>query len=245
MTAKLVPVGLVCVVFVAVVGCRTAPTSPTPPPPSSPTPPSSSTFATRIALSGTTSSSGTDDWHKAWMGMVPGETAQFRATVLLSDGTTRDATADTRWYCSEDTAPGIVTIVSPGVVRAQAPGWVRVVAEYRSRGIVFASTFVRVAPEGVFLLTVGVDDGQEPIDFWGPFGYISDARVQITSRAGTFNSLTDAYGSVTLPAVGETVLEVQKDGFESVRTMVIVTGDRRVHYVMPTAGSAHIVARTR
>jgi len=118
-------------------------------------------------------------------------------------------------------------------------------AECRSRGLLLSSTFVRVAPEGVFLLTVGVNDGQEPVDFWGPFGCISDARVRITSRAGTFSALTDAYGSVTLPAVGETVLEVQKDGFESLRTTAIVTGDQRAYYVMKTAGSAQRAARAR
>jgi len=176
--------------------------------------------------------------------MVPGEMAHFTSTVILSDGTTQDVTAEARWHCSDATDASVVSIHPPGAVQARNPGWVRVHAETKD-GQTLTSDGVGVAPEGVFLLTVGVNDGQEPIDFWTPVGYIPDARVQVTSRASAFSALADAYGGVTLPAVGDTVLEVQKVGYESIKASVMTTNDHEVWYVLKSAGSPQRAARAR
>jgi hypothetical protein len=168
--------------------------------------------------------------------MVPGETARLTATATFSDNTERDVTAETVWTCPDGT--GAVGVVSPGVIRAQAPGWVTLVARYgsapSSNGR--AEALVRVAPEGVFLLDISVDDGR-----WAMVG----ALVQVTSSAGAFSASTPVWGIVTLPVVGDTVLRVEQAGYVTITKSMTVSSDRWVNYTIQPSGTAPFTATGR
>lgn len=204
MDAQALGATLVLVGLVGAVACD-GPTSPSTPTPTSaagavtstPTPtPSQGEIPTRLTITGSTSSAGTNDW-STWFGMVPGETATFTATATFADGTDRDVTASATWA----TFPGSpARVLSPGVLRAEVAGWTPVGAVYRSgQTTVHNEVLVRVAPPGVFLLDFSVNDGR-----WE----ISGALVRAVSNAGTFSTTTIAIAPVSLPAVGDTVVEV-------------------------------------
>lgn len=203
-----------------------APSSPTPSIPSAPPVPS----VTSLALTGKTSSVGVHEFDGAWLGMVPGETARLIATATFSDNTERDVTAETTWHCDP---LEVVSIVSPGVIRAQSSGWAVVAAKYgsvtSSNGPDRAEARLRVAPDGVFLLGVLVDDGR---------GATADARVQVTSAAGAFSATTPYWGGVFLPALGSTILQVEKAGYVTIRKSVIVSQDEELLYTLQRSGTA-------
>jgi hypothetical protein len=73
-----------------------------------------------------------------------------------------------------------------------------------------------VAPEGVFLLSVGVGDEQ-----WAVMG----ALVRVISEAGTFSELTDIWGLVTLPVQGDVAVQVEKPGYVTIRKSMTISGD--------------------
>ena len=230
---------LACATLAGVAACggdRHVPSSPTPSPPTpSPPAPSSPTPAiVSLAIGGTTSSAGVDEWLDPWLGMVPGETARLTATARFSDNTERDVTAETAWSCDP---PGMVSIASPGVILARAPGWASLAAKYGSvrspDGLDRAEVRVRVAPEGIYLLGVAVDDGRRAT---------ADAFVEVTSAAGTFSTWTDVWGIVFLPAVGDTVVKVAKAGYVAVKTSTTVTKDQFVEYTLQPSGATQSVA---
>jgi hypothetical protein len=173
---------------------------------------------TSLTITGKTSSNGVHEWGE-WRGMVPGETAQLRAIATFSDGTERDVTAEITWTCPD--MVGVVQFVAPGAVRALASGWEGCLARYGSTqsSSSRAEFSFRVAPAGLFLLSVGVDDGQ-----WAAMG----ALVQVTSAAGTFSASTPVWGLVSLPAIGETVVRVEKAGWATVTARVTVVEDDAV-----------------
>jgi hypothetical protein len=197
MNAKSLGAVLVLVGIVGAAACD-APTSPSPSTSSAtPTPaPAQGEIPTTLTITGSTSSAGEASWSK-WFSMVPGETATFRATATFADGTERDVTASATWTTSEASGVGVL---SPGVLRAEVAGWTPVQAIFRSGQVmVRADVLLRVAPQGAFLLDVSVTYGG-----WE----IPDALVRVISDAGTFSRTTIAVASVSLPAVGDTVVEV-------------------------------------
>jgi len=163
--------------------------------------------------------------------MAPGETARLTATATFSDNTERDVTAELVWTCHLNN--GSLSVVSPGVIRAQVPGWEDLFARYGSAqsSSPRAEAHVRVAPEGVFLLQVLVDDGLSG-------GMTPDALVQVTSAAGAFSVWTSIWSGITLPVVGDTVLQVEKAGYVTVRKSMTVSSDREVNYTLQPSGSA-------
>lgn len=233
MNAKTVAAVLVSVTLVGVTACGDDHRSPVLP---TPVDRSLTPVVTSITISGKTSSAGVTEWRKAWLGMVPGETARLTATATFSDSTERDVTAQTVWTCPDGT--GAVGVVSPGVIRAEAPGWVTLVARYgsaqSSNGR--AEALVRVAPEGVFLLDILVDDGR-----WA----MMDALAQVTSSAGTFSGWTAVWGGITLPVVGDTVLQVEKAGYVTIRKSMTVSSDQAVTCALQPSGAAPFTATAR
>lgn len=239
MNAKTVAAALVSVTFVGVAACGDDYQSPVSPTPVVPSLTPMTPVVTSLTISGKTSSAGVDPWRKAWFGMVPGETARLTVTATFANHAERDVTDDTVWTSTGETGMGsVVSVVSPGVIRAQAPGWVTLVARYgsaqSSNGHAFA--LVRVAPEGVFLLDILVDDGR-----WA----MMDALAQVTSSAGAFSGRTDIWGGTTLPVVGDTVLRVEKAGYVTIRKSMNVSSDQGVNYTLQPSGTAPLTATGR
>jgi hypothetical protein len=194
----------------------------------SPTSPGESALVSQldaIRISGTTSSAGANQ-SGPWRGMVPGETAQFRAIVTFADGTGRDVTSDSSWRVVNESGGNASYwghTDAPGSFVAESPGWFRICVDYGRTvrpSAVHDEAVVRVAPEGTFLVKVMVDDGR-----WT----VGRAIVEASSKAGVFRAMTDDYdGIVTLQAVGETVLQVQQSGCVTARKVMTVTSDLEV-----------------
>lgn len=200
----------------------TAPSPPTPPTPPGPTTPS----VTSLTVSGSTSIA------------APGGTTQLTATARYSDDTTRDVTAEAQWSPStSDPFTNVLTVISRGLIKAERYGKDGVRATYDSGpGLVASvSAEVRVAPDGVFLVSVVVSDGRWTVD---------GARVQVTSPAGTFSATTNLWGYVDLPATGNAVLQVEKAGFRTITKSAAVTSDQDFDFVLqPADGASSTVTR--
>jgi hypothetical protein len=175
----------------------------------SPTAPDSTPAITSLTISGNTS-------------INPGATTRLTATAAYSDSTTQDVTAEALWSSMTE-VPGVVgvfTLISPGVIRGNVHGWGTIRAEYGRKS---ATAPVRVAPEGVFLLTVTVSD----------HGYATDAaRLSLTSPAGTFSATTNVWGVAFLPATGSATLQIEKQGFRTTTRSVTVSTDQTVDVVL-------------
>lgn len=225
MNAKITAAALVILAFLVATGCGDGRT-----------PHSASPLVTSLTISGKTSSVGVDQSGNAWLGMVPGETAQLSATAAFSDGTQRDVTAETVWRCPWVARNCSVSVVSPGVIRAGVSGWDTLEARYGSAApspTNRAAARVRVAPEGVFLLDIAV------VDVLDAF-VVLDALVEVTSPAGAFSARSDFEAPVTLPVVGDAVLQVEKAGYVTVRKSMTVGSDQLVEINLRPAGTAQL-----
>jgi hypothetical protein len=200
--------------------------------------PAPTPVVTSLKIRGKTSSEGVNEWRGAWLGMVPGETAQLTAIAGYSDTPERDVTAETVWTTDQSTPAGVVGIVAPGVVRANGSGWATVIVRFGSARTSNAQSqaLVRVAPEGAFLLDIGVDDGSSTVN---------EARVEVTSRVGTFDAITDLWGIVTLPATGDTVVQVERAGYMTLRRSMMVNNDQGVICTLQRAAAARSAASLR
>lgn len=165
-------IALVIVALLVAAACdepRGSPTAPTPP---TGVATGSTVTVTAITISGRTSIG------------EPGGTTQLTVTATFANGTAQDVTAQARWSSMAD---GILRVVSPGVVMAQSYGKGNVRVQY---GNEMVNVELRVAPDGVFLVTVAVSDGQ-----WAAEG----VRVQVNSPAGTVHRRDGPVGG-DLPA---------------------------------------------
>lgn len=200
-------ISLVIGALIVAAACDEHKGSPTAPGPTTPT-------VTSLTINGNTS-------------IDPGGTTRLTATATYSDTTREDVTADAWWSSTTEVAGvRILSVISPGVIRGDIPGRGTVRAEY---GRAATNAEVRVAPDGVFLLTVAVSD----------HGYATDtARVQVTSLAGTFSATTDLWGVVVLVAAGDVTLQVEKPGFRTTRMLLTVTDDQTVEVVLQPSDTA-------
>jgi hypothetical protein len=154
-----------------------------------------------------------------------GGTTQLTATASYSDFTTREVTAEAQWSSSNsDSLGAVVSVISPGLIRGERYGQGGVRATYASaQGSASANAQVRVVPDLVFLVTVAVSD----------HGFATEAaRVQVTSPAGTFSVTTDLWGVVSLPAVGDATVQVEKAGFRTITRSLTVTSDQTIEVVL-------------
>ena len=150
----------------------------------------------------------------------PGDVVRLIAVAAFSEGSVRDVTAKATWQ----TTGQVISIVGPGTAKAERYGAEPITVSYGGR---FAKKDSRVAPEGAFLLTGMVrTQGGIPVE---------GARVEFASRCGTVSNMTDANGSYTLPAQGETTMRVEKDGFDSVSMPVSVDDDGRRDFTLQFA----------
>jgi uncharacterized protein YjdB len=99
MIQRLMTRSLALALALALVGCSTAP----------------SATVTSLAVTGPT--------------LVAGATAQFTATVTMSDGTTSNVTTASAWQSSN---PAVATVSAAGVVTALTDGQVTITATYQS-----------------------------------------------------------------------------------------------------------------
>ena len=83
----------------------------------------------------------------------PGETGQFTATALKSDGSTENVTTTATWTTNNSRA---ITAVSGGTVRANSPGEAVITARYQNRG---ASKPVLAVPTGTYKLSGRITEG--------------------------------------------------------------------------------------
>lgn len=157
-----------------------------------------------------------------------GGMTQLKATASYSDGTTQDVTAQASWSSGDR-----LSVPAPGLIRAERYGKDTVVARHGSG--LSATAEVRVGPDGAFFATVAVSDN----------GFATDgARVQVISPAGTFSATTDLWGVVSLPAVGNAVLQVEKAGFRTITKSVTVNSDQIFDLVLqPADGASSTVTR--
>jgi hypothetical protein len=198
MKTESVRIMLVMSAVLGIAACDRQPTAPDPTPP-----------ALSLAISGNTSISG------------PGGTTRMTAIATYADGTTRNVTEEAQW-----TSGGAVSVSGHGLVLAQAYGRGTVRATYRTS--TSADIQVRVAPDGAFLVTVGViEQGYEA----------HGAHVQVTSPAGAYSATTTIWAPVCLPAAGDARVLVEKGGFLTITRSITVTADQDIEFVLQPSGT--------
>jgi len=142
----------------------------------------------------------------------PGETAQMRAVAQLSDGSTRDVTAEATWTSSQVQ----IATVSGGLLTGQALGRVQIRVAFQSRSV--AITLV-IKPAGTFVLSGSVTEaGPVPIGS-ATVSVVSGLPYQVTASSTGFYELFGVSGMVTL--------RVSKEGYIDATQTVIVAQDQR------------------
>jgi hypothetical protein len=170
--------------------CDKSPTTPTAQPPASTATP------VRIDIIGPQS-------------IAPGQSVQYTATQILSDGTSRDATnAVLNWSAT----PGAVLSVRQGLVTANTVGDAVVTAWINPPPVfVRGSKEVIVVPAGTYRLSGIVDElGTSP-------GPVVDARVEVIDGAAAgLSTTTGTDGRFRLyGVVGDTTIQITKDGYQT------------------------------
>jgi len=131
----------------------------------------------------------------------PGQTAQFTATEIMSDGSKRDVTKETTWTTSSPArheGGGLVTALSMGEA---------VVVATLFEPSVRQTKRVLLVPEGTFRVSGRV------VEWDALSGPIVGARVEVTGDPALF-ALTRNDGSYVIFGVpGDTELRVTKDGY--------------------------------
>ena len=140
----------------------------------------------------------------------PGDTGQLTAIATLTDGTTRDVTAEAYW----STSSGVAS-VSAGLVTAIGYGSGTITVRMRA----YATVPFRIVPDGAFLIQGKVTDQGAPV---------AGARVEATCAAGCYAAVTDGAGAFWLPGAGDVTLKTTVEGYEISTTQVAVGGDREV-----------------
>ena len=131
-----------------------------------------------------------------------GTTAQFKATLELSDKSTRDVKAEVAWSSSR---PESVFPSARGSVEGRARGEARLTALYSG---VAGATEVMVLEEGTFRLSGSIREA-------GTTGYVSEARVETLSPP-LVSVVTRAYGRYILYGVDANAeLRLSKEGYAS------------------------------
>jgi hypothetical protein len=206
-------------------GCDKAPTTPTTTPPA--VPPQPAATALKVDISGPSR-------------IAPGESAQLTATVVYSDGSTRDVTNDAGWGSVQ---PDIVSVSATGMATAttgiQFPAtdsagigaylhtWFPQDHLPGLPGLVTAQKSVLVMPAGTYILQGAVNDAGAPARAF---------VVQITAGlgAGTSVERCDIQGKcggyVFYGLAGPTEIRVIKPGYQPIAKTIVVTEDSRLDF---------------
>jgi hypothetical protein len=142
--------------------------------------------------------------------VAPGETAQFTAIARLSDGSTRDLTAEVSWK-SENSS--VLAFAGGGLATGRTRGESRIAAMFDAWNLPGWKDVI-VVPTSTFRLSGQVSEADIPP---GPPVYVADARVEVTAGVGAgLLTNTDQHGFYRLYGVaGETGIRVTKDGYQS------------------------------
>jgi hypothetical protein len=147
----------------------------------------------------------------------PGDTGRLNAIVSFADGTTRNVSSEASW--TED--PWDVVYVLRGLVTVHAYGQCYVKVTY---GLLSARVFVRVVPDGMFLVSGHVtEETGMPL---------LQARVRVTSPSGEATTMTDFSGLYMLPGRGDSVVRVEMDDFEPQLKPLAVVIDEQLDFQM-------------
>jgi hypothetical protein len=183
--------------------CDKSPTGPTPP--SGPTPPAGPPVVRTISIEG-----------PAVLNL--GDIGEFTVTAHLTDGSSRDVTAEASW----SSFFAILQIASPGRVRGNISGEASVAVQFAER---YAYRTVMVLPRGTYRLTGRVT---EALAISGP---VVGALVEVTTAGGVrLSAHTDEQGNYRAYGVAnETSVRVVKDGYQSVTQSIGVAADHTEH----------------
>jgi hypothetical protein len=156
----------------------------------------------------------------------PGETAAFVVIATFDDGSSRDVTGEAVWAPQRK----VLSMAARGLARAEKYGTEQLTVFYSG---VSKTTYVRVAPEGAFLVDGSVlTEGGRPIP---------NVQVEFVSHCGTMAAVTDDNGRYVLPAQGPATMRVGKEGYEDVSLVVDVSADGAVDFTLrfaPGTGQA-------
>ena len=183
--------------------CDKNPTAPTPP--TGPTLPAGPPTVRSIAIAGPEV-------------VDLGATGQFRAMAQLTDGSSRDVTAEVNWSSFYP----MLEIVGPGLVKGNASGETAITVEFAGRG---ANRVVMVLPAGTYRLMGRIT---EAAAISGP---VVGALVEVTTAGGVrLNAQTGSAGGYRVYGVANaTTVRVVKDGYQSVTQSIGVPGGHATH----------------
>jgi hypothetical protein len=142
--------------------------------------------------------------------IAPGGSAQYRAIVTFSTGTTEDVTAQATWRSTNNS---ILSVGSGGLATGNSIGEARVSAQYHGAS---GQASVFVLEPGTFRVSGRVTEA-------GNIG-LPGARIAVVAGNGIgLSATTDPAGAYALYGLSGTVeLEVVLDGFEKARQAVVV-----------------------
>lgn len=147
----------------------------------------------------------------------PGDTSQLNVIAKYAGGNQQNVTKQGVRWSSSDSSIAIVT--NDGVLTAKKYGTTNITANYGGAGP--ASVATRVVPTGLYLLSGQVQDS---------LGYgVSQARVQSTCAAGSFDTTTRDYdGHFSVPAVGATALRIAATDYNESTASATVVADTNI-----------------
>jgi hypothetical protein len=185
----------VVLIFVGLHACGDDKSPTRPSPPVTPTPPVATLV--RLEIAGPRS-------------LAPGETAQFGVTGHISDGSTRDMTAQASW---QSQSPSVLSIDSAGRATGRQPGESIVTA--RTAGMT-STTEVVVVPAGTFRLAVIAREAGS---------IFLDVRVDVLEGRGAGLSSTRLVnGRYAIYGVaGDTLIRVSGRGYREHNQRIVVT----------------------
>lgn len=152
-----------------------------------------------------------------------GEASQFTATAHLSDGSTRDVTAESAWQV---TGPPILIVNAGGRLTGFGPGETTVTVSYQ--GLRATLGGVIVVPPGTYRLKGVVRDAGLPIDA----RVTIDDDVKGRTELNTFNGAYTVYG-----VAGETEVTVEKPGYLTQTRKQVMASHLVMDFDLQLAGS--------
>jgi hypothetical protein len=157
--------------------------------------------------------------------VAPGGTARFAATVHMSDGTTRDVTAEAQWRSNTVD----LTLSTPGLVTAQRRGEGMLSASFNGLSSTREVIFV---PDGTYRLIGTVTNTVAPA------GPVALAEVVVSAGTGQgLRSFTGEEGNYRLYGVaGDIELRVTKAGYQPRTERLSVTDHDSRNIVLALVG---------
>ena len=156
--------------------------------------------------------------------IAPGQTAQYVARALYNDGLWEDVTSRVTWASSD---PSVLTVSPGGAAAAGDRG--EAVVSASLEGQTAAKSPVFVVPWGTYRLSgLVMDDGTG----------VSDAEVTVLSGAGAGLTTRTVAGAYRLYGVaGDSEIRVRKDGYQSARELLDVSGPAVLNFRLLPASS--------